>query len=267
AEQPVCPAKPGATRELEQALLPIAADDEGATADEAALADQAAAAMEVATEGSLTARDATQGVAAELKLLTELEELADRYRDSDDARIRELLEWIAGDLCPGAVKRSAASPRQWNRRRVLIFTEWEDSRRYIERRLRASLAHTDRADARIATFTGSTPPDRREDLKHAFNSDPDKNPIRILICTDAAREGLNLQRHCYDLFHFDLPWNPSRLEQRNGRIDRKLQPQPVVYCRYFFYRQRPEDRVLRALVRKTETIREELGALAQVLDA
>src|SRR5262249_5027390 len=69
------------------------------------------------------------------------------------------------------------------------------------------------------------------------------------------------------LFHFDLPWNPSRLEQRNGRIDRKLQPQPVVYCRYFFYRQRPEDRVLRALVRKTETIREELGALAQVLDA
>jgi hypothetical protein len=87
-----------------------------------------------------------------------------------------------------------------------------------------------------------------------------------LIATDSAREGLNLQRHCYDLVHFDLPWNPSRIEQRNGRIDRKLQPSKVVYCRYFFYHQRPEDRVLQALVRKTETIRKELGALADVLE-
>jgi hypothetical protein len=45
------------------------------------------------------------------------------------------------------------------------------------------------------------------------------------------------------LIHIDLPWNPARLEQRNGRIDRKLQPSPEVWCRYFLYRQRPEDRV------------------------
>jgi hypothetical protein len=68
------------------------------------------------------------------------------------------------------------------------------------------------------------------------------------------------------LFHFDLPWNPSRIEQRNGRIDRKLQPAPIVNCRYFFYHQRPEDRVLRALVRKTETIRSQLGSLGQILE-
>jgi len=67
-------------------------------------------------------------------------------------------------------------------------------------------------------------------------------------------------------FHFDLPWNPSRLEQRNGRIDRKLQPSPEVYCHYFVYAQRPEDRVLRALVLKTKKIREELGSLSQVLE-
>ncbi len=103
-------------------------------------------------------------------------------------------------------------------------------------------------------------------MKHAFNADPDKTPIRILIATDSAREGLNLQRQCYDLFHFDLPWNPSRIEQRNGRIDRKLQPQPIVYCRYFYYHQRTEDIVLKALVEKTQTIREDLGALADVLE-
>jgi hypothetical protein len=69
------------------------------------------------------------------------------------------------------------------------------------------------------------------------------------------------------LFHFDVPWNPSRLEQRNGRIDRKLQPALEVYCHYFVYTQRPEDRVLQALVRKTKTIREELGSLSQVLES
>jgi superfamily II DNA/RNA helicase len=85
------------------------------------------------------------------------------------------------------------------------------------------------AEARIANFSGSTPADRREQVKAAFNGPPAGDALRILIATDAAREGLNLQRHCRDLFHLDLPWNPSRLEQRNGRIDRKLQPARRVY--------------------------------------
>ena len=93
-----------------------------------------------------------------------------------------------------------------------------------------------------------------------------EHPLRVLVATDAAREGINLQAYCWNLFHFDLPWNPSRLEQRNGRIDRKLQPASEVYCHYFLYTQRPEDRVLQALVRKTETIRRELGSLAEVLE-
>ena len=83
---------------------------------------------------------------------------------------------------------------------------------------------------------------------------------------DAAREGLNLQAHCSDLFHFDLPWNPGRIEQRNGRIDRKLQPAAQVNCHYFVLPQRTEDRVLEVLVTKTETIKRELGSLSQVID-
>ena len=194
----------------------------------------------------------------ELKALEELEELAQKYRDVNDARMRELLSWIDVNLCSGVLNPNARQTPMWNWRRVIIFTEWEDTRRYIERRLQAALAHTDKANERVKFYTGFTRQKDRDALKHAFNADPDKNPIRILIATDAAREGLNLQRQCYDLFHFDLPWNPSRIEQRNGRIDRKLQPQPNVYCRYFFYHQRPEDRVLRALVKKTDTIRKEL---------
>ena len=126
---------------------------------------------------------------------------------------------------------------------------------------------TDRAEQRIAIYHGPTPPDEREAIKQAFNADPKHHPVRILIATDAAREGLNLQAHCWNLFHFDVPWNPSRMEQRNGRIDRKLQTQPEVFCHYFVYQQRPEDRILKVLVQKTERIKKELGSLAQVIDA
>src|SRR2546422_4309065 len=103
-------------------------------------------------------------------------------------------------------------------------------------------------------------------VKRAFNADPATHPLRILIATDAAREGVNLQNHCADLFHLDVPWNPSRMEQRNGRIDRKLQRAPEVRCHYFVFTQRPEDGVIQALVRKTATIERELGSLSPVLE-
>jgi superfamily II DNA/RNA helicase len=83
---------------------------------------------------------------------------------------------------------------------LLIFTEYEDTRRWLERLLDEAVAHTDRAEDRIAIFSGSTPTDRRENIKRAFNTPLAAHPLRILIATDAAREGLNLQRHCRDLF-------------------------------------------------------------------
>ena len=54
--------------------------------------------------------------------------------------------------------------------------------------------------------------------------------MRILLATDAASEGIDLQRHCHRLIHYEIPWNPNRMEQRNGRIDRHGQrPEPLVY--------------------------------------
>jgi len=174
-----------------------------------------------------------------------------------DARVRYLIDWIRGHLL---------KDDEWGEKRVIIFTEFEDTLRYLRGSLEDAIAHSDRAEERIAVFHGPTPLDKREAIKLAFNEHPSKDPLRILLCNDAAREGLNLQAHCCNLFHFDVPWNPSRLEQRNGRIDRKLQPSDTVYCHYFVYTQRLEDRVLRALVRKTETIRAELGSLSQVIE-
>ena len=158
----------------------------------------------------------------------------------------KLIDWIRDKMCPGlpAPGKRSSNQATWNDTRVIIFTEYDDTKRYLHQQLSAAIDGTDRADDRIAIFHGPTPHDEREAIKLAFNADPAKHPLRILIATDAAREGLNLQAHCWNLFHFDVPWNPSRMEQRNGRIDRKLQPSPEVFCHYFVYQQRPEDRIL-----------------------
>jgi len=228
-------------------------DDDGTEAD--LDADEEVAAEAAAVAGAVDASASDLG--KELAAVDEMLAIAEPAALKADARVHWLVKWLKTNFLEG---------RHWNARRLIIFTEWEDTRRWLERRLREALAETDRADERIAVFSGATGQDRREEVKAAFNADPAKEPLRILICTDAAREGINLQTHCSDLIHFDLPWNPSRLEQRNGRIDRKLQPAKQVFCRYFRYEQREADIVLEALVRKTEVIQTQLGSAGQVIE-
>ena len=210
--------------------------------------------------------DLREGLKGEIALVDEMREIAEADRYKSDRRIQVLVDWIGENMCP-AMRASSGQPALWNDTRVIIFTEYEDTRRYIEERLRAAISHTDRAEERISIYSGGTSMRRRVEIKNAFNGEPKDHPLRVLIATDAAREGLNLQRHCRDLFHFDLPWNPGRLDQRNGRIDRKLQPADEVFCRYFVYKQRPEDRILEVLVNKSQKIKEELGSAANVLDS
>jgi SNF2 family DNA or RNA helicase len=243
----------------------VGSDDDRAEMDPEALEREEDAQFEAATlAGAAKPQD------DELRLLDEMTRIAEEARGLPDARVRLLLDWVRQHLCPGLPPSGAAGragkPLAWTDTRVLIFTEYEDTLRYLRQQLEAALEGTDRAEERIEVYHGPTPQARREEIKRAFNGDPKKHPLRILLATDAGREGINLQTRCGDLFHFDVPWNPSRLEQRNGRIDRKLQPRPEVTCHYFVYQQRPEDRVLRALVRKTETIKRELGSLAQVVE-
>ena len=209
--------------------------------------------------------EARTALMSELALVDEMLDVAEASRYDADPRVRKIIDWTEANMCWG-LSAPGATPPRWNDHRLLIFTEYEDTRRWLQRYLNEAIACSDGASERIAAFTGMTSRHRREDIKHAFNTEPGDHPLRILIATDAAREGLNLQRHCHDLFHFDLPWNPSRLDQRNGRIDRKLQPADEVFCRYFVYPQRPEDHVLQVLVNKMERIRQELGSVAKVLE-
>ena len=200
--------------------------------------------------------------------MTEIAEAARALARRPGSQVSRLdsTEHVPG-LPPLGTTQPHGPPARWNENRVLIFTEYDDTKRYLQQQLTAAIDSTDRAGERIAIYHGPTPQAEREEIKRAFTTDPKKQPVRILIATDAAREGLNLQTHCWNLFHFDVPWNPSRLEQRNGRIDRKLQPNAEVYCHYFVYTDRKEDRILEVLVKKTETIKKELGSLSQVLES
>lgn len=241
-------------------------DDERATLTEEEMESEVEAQVEAVsatTVGPTTDAISKQLFAREQELLAEMTDIAEQARGQTDTRTKKLIDWIRENMCPQLGKKDA----QWNDTRVLIFTEYDDTKRYLVSRLEAAIAGSHRSDARINIFHGPTPPAKREEIKQAFNAHPQKHPVRILIATDAAREGLNLQAHCNNLFHFDVPWNPSRMEQRNGRIDRKLQSKDEVFCHYFVYEQRPEDRILHVLVRKTETIKRELGSLSQVIDA
>jgi len=247
-------------------LSPIDADDDRATLSEEELEADDESQIErlsLLSLGPIKNATRVELIKQEINILDRMSEIAEDARHKADGRIREMVRWMKENMCPNLGSTDAA----WNDTRIIIFTEYDDTKRYLRDQLESVIAKSDRAAERILIYQGPTPPVKREEIKKAFNTAPGKQPVRILIATDAAREGLNLQAHCAHLFHFDIPWNPSRMEQRNGRIDRKLQPKLDVYCHYFVYKQRPEDRILQVLVKKTETIKQELGSLSQVIDS
>ena len=128
---------------------------------------------------------------------------------------------------------------------------------------------------------GGMDSDQREAVKAAFQADPETSPVRILLATDAASEGLDLQNHCSRLIHYEIPWNPNRMEQRNGRIDRHGQKAKEVLVYHFVgqgYKEREKSDVivpvgelagdlefLMRAVRKVEAIREDLGKVGPVI--
>ncbi len=130
---------------------------------------------------------------------------------------------------------------------------------------------------------GGMDPEKREEVKASFQTSPDISPVRILLATDAASEGLDLQNFCSQLIHYEIPWNPNRMEQRNGRVDRHGQKADKVLIHHFVgqsWKPQPGqtmalreqgveanelDDDLEFLMRvalKVETIREDLGRSA-----
>ena len=130
------------------------------------------------------------------------------YENQPDARLTALLKFLDATCRPDGT---------WNNERVVVFTEYAATLDWI---VRVLSQHGYREGTELAVIQGSTPAEEREDIRAKFTAPPDKQPVRVLVATDSAGEGIDLQDHCHRLVNFDIPFNPSRLEQRIGRVDR-----------------------------------------------
>lgn len=169
---------------------------------------------------------------------------------TQDARFETLYALIEELLRNGKVWR--------NDERLVVFTEYKTTLDYLVRRLRGRYE-----EERILMLFGGMDEVDRDRVKRAFNDPVDS--VRLLLATDAAAEGLNLQRTARYLLHYDCPWNPSRLEQRNGRLDRHGQARDVTV--YHFVSEQDNDlKFLAHVIRKADEIREDLGSANELFD-
>lgn len=149
----------------------------------------------------------------EIRLLEEMERWAAAHESRPDAKAQELISYLTAVCRPDGT--------HWTHERVVVFTEYRDTQIWLENLLRqAGLGEG------LALLHGGMSTDEREQLRLAFQAAPTEHPVRILLATDAASEGIDLQNHCHRLVNYDIPFNPNKLEQRIGRIDRYGQTQP-----------------------------------------
>ncbi len=157
-------------------------------------------------------------VAAEPGQLETLMEWGLGYESRADSRLDRLITFLDAVCRPDG--------KTWSNERVVVFTEYAHTVDWLTR----VLNQRGYTAGRLAVIQGSTPTEDREYIRSQFTADPTKEPVRVLVATDAAGEGIDLQTYCHRLVNFDIPFNPSRLEQRIGRIDRYGQTeQPEVY--------------------------------------
>ena len=169
----------------------------------------------------MTSRLFQQPNAAEQQLLDGLATWAAAARGRPDSKTAVLFAWLRQML------RTADDG--WNDARVIIFTEYRDTQRWLQQ----LLTYAGFGGERLMTLYGGMQSEDRERIKAAFQAEPALAPVRILLATDAASEGIDLQNHCSRLIHFEVPWNPNRMEQRNGRVDRHGQRAPQVQIFHF----------------------------------
>jgi len=169
----------------------------------------------------------------------------------EDSKAAALIAWINLNLRYGD---------QWNGERVIIFTEYKHTLNYLERILEKNgfLEAT-------RTIVGGMNDSGRKKINDEFQASNSETTVRILLATDAASEGADFQKHCRNLIHYEIPWNPIRLEQRNGRIDRHGQKADEVRIHHFVYKNQEDSEFLKHIVDKVEVIRSDLGSVGALI--
>lgn len=134
----------------------------------------------------------------------------------------------------------------------IVFCRFIDTANYVAEQLKEALPK----DVEVASVTGLLPPAEREQRILQFSDDKK----RVLVCTDCLSEGINLQNRFSAVLHYDLSWNPTRHEQREGRVDRYGQPSSKVrVLTYYGIDNQIDGIVLDVLIKKHKSIRTSLG--------
>jgi SNF2 family DNA or RNA helicase len=235
--------------------LEDAPDSEVQEAEEEIL-DQATAARSIAE------------LKAEIETLKGLETLALRVRRSGtDTKWRELASLLGEIFTDAAITNRMADPAApfgsgeipppipSPRQKLVIFTEHRDTLNYLEDRITTLLGRTEA----VVLIHGGMGREERMKAQESFRHDPD---VQVLLATDAAGEGINLQR-AHLMVNYDLPWNPNRIEQRFGRIHRIGQTE-VCHLWNLVADETREGDVYHKLLDKLEQARQALGG--QVFD-
>jgi SNF2 family DNA or RNA helicase len=205
---------------------------------------------------------------AEIETLKHLESMAlEVRRRGEDTKWRELAALLSEIFSPAEIatpsaeeKASARSgliqgPMPSPRQKLVVFTEHRDTLRYLEHRTTSMLG---RSDA-VVSIHGGMGREERLKAQESFRHDPQ---VQVLLATDAAGEGINLQR-AHLMVNYDLPWNPNRIEQRFGRIHRIGQTE-VCHLWNLVAEETREGEVYLTLLKKLEEARQSLGG--QVFD-
>ena len=200
----------------------------------------------------------------------------DPLASASHAELDDLIEWGLGHESKPDSRLTALTTfldavcrpdGTWGNERVVVFTEYAATLEWVRRCLEQRGYDRDR----LGVIQGSTKAEDRELVRARFTADPTTQKVRVLLATDSAGEGIDLQTHCHRLVNFDIPFNPSRLEQRIGRIDRYGQPfapeifhfAPATGTSTY-----AEDmRFLRGIAEKVSTVEQELGSVNQLVDA
>jgi len=196
-----------------------------------------------------SAAQTIQELEAEIGTLKKLERMANDVRQSDvDRKWEELSRLLQDDknmMTDGV------------REKLIIFTEHRDTLHYLTEKIRSLLG----SEEAVVTIHGGIHRDERRKVEELFKQDKE---VRILIATDAAGEGINLQR-AHLMVNYDLPWNPNRLEQRFGRIHRIGQTE-VCHLWNLVSKDTREGMVFQRLLEKLDQEREALkGKVFDVL--
>lgn len=212
-------------------------------------AEREAAEAEATEEASKRLRPLTD---EERHLLVELRSRAQGAANRPDAKAKAILDWLETHVRPGGA---------WSATRVILFTEYRTTQQWMQQ----ILASHGLGGERLMLIYGGMDPKEREAVKAAFQASPAKSPVRILLATDAASEGIDLQNHCHYLIHLEIPYNPNVMEQRNGRIDRHGQraSEVVIWHPVDAEGGHGED-ILRAL-RKLDAMRSDMGSVNPVI--